>query len=110
MDNEGSCVNVTSDVYREQVIDRFVADVQTFCYVKDIPYEEQVFQQDGAIPHTGRGNLQYIEDVLPGELISRLSDYPYPQRSPDLTPLDAFLWGLLRIDASGTPCITHLKN
>ena len=46
--------------------------------------------------HVGKGNLGYIDSSFPGRLISRNSDYPYPARSPDLTPLDAFLWGMLK--------------
>ena len=39
--------------------------------------------------------LQYIQKLFPDRLVS-CSDYPYPPRSPDLTPPGAFLWGILK--------------
>ncbi|KAJ4429569.1 hypothetical protein ANN_21738 [Periplaneta americana] len=36
------------------------------------------------------------QELFPGRLISRGSDFPYPARSPDLSLCDAFLWGILK--------------
>lgn len=33
---------------------------------------------------------------FPGRLKSRGSDYSYPSNSPDLTPPDAYLWGIIK--------------
>ncbi len=87
--------NMNAHGYRE-ILDRFTGDLQTYCEVYDLDYHEQIFQQDGAPTHTGKGNLQYAEELFPGRLISRLSPYEYPPRSPDLTLPDAFLWGILK--------------
>ena len=98
-DQNGNCVTVTAAVYRDQVIDRFTADLRLLCDEHGIDYAAQIFQQDGAPAHTGRGNLQYLAEVLPGGangLISRFADMPFPPRSPDLTPLDSFLWGFVK--------------
>ena len=102
-DINGRSVTVTSQVYRDQVIDRFLADLQTICEVKGLDYERQVFQQDGATSHTGRGNLGYLMEHLPNELISRFADTTYPPRSPDLTPCDSFLWGHLKENSFRNP-------
>ena len=67
--------------------------------MNDLDYDAQIFQQDGALTHkvtTGKGNLNYAEDLFPGRLESRLYDFTYPPRSPDLTPPAAFLWGILK--------------
>ena len=61
------------------------------------------FQQDGATPHTSRGVLSYLQEVFPGKVISKGGDVPWPPRSPDLSPLDFFLWGHLKATVYGTP-------
>jgi hypothetical protein len=95
-DGNGAPVTVDSVRYREMVIDRFHGDLYAFCDIYGLDFNEQVFQQDGAPPHTGKGNLEYLQHLFPDHLVSRRSEFPYPAYSPDLTPLDAFLWGLLK--------------
>jgi hypothetical protein len=38
----------------------------------------------------------YLDDTLPGRRIGRRGAIEYPPRSPDLTPLDFYLWGTLK--------------
>ena len=95
-DNNGIPVNVNSMIYREQVIDRFNGDLHTFCEIHELDVNDQIFQEDGATAHTGKGNLLYLQQMFPDRLVSRYSDFPYPPRSPDLTLPDAFLWGILK--------------
>ena len=49
------------------------------------------FQQDGAPPH-------YLGEVrgFPGRWIVRAAPIAWPPRSPDLTPMDFFLWGFVK--------------
>lgn len=54
------------------------------------------FQQDGATAHTAELTLQALTQLFPGTLISMGGDILYPPRSPDLSPLDFFLWGYLK--------------
>jgi hypothetical protein len=35
----------------------------------------------------------YLDETLPGQRIGRRGSVEYPPRSPDLTPLDFYLWG-----------------
>ena len=112
-DRHGNNATVTASVYREQVIDRFVGELALFCNVNGIPLEDQWFQQDGATSHIGLGNLGYLEDHFQGQLISRMSAFPYPPRSPDLTPPDFYLWGHLKEFCFRDPMprsIQDLKN
>ena len=51
------------------------------------------FQQDGAPAHNGRAVTDYLSARFPEKLISTYSETPWPARSPDITPLDFFLWG-----------------
>lgn len=54
------------------------------------------FQQDGAPPHYARIVRQYLDEVFPNHWIGRRGPIEWPPRSPDLTPLDFFLWGYLK--------------
>ena len=54
------------------------------------------FKQDGATPHTTRVTLQWLEERFGTRLISRGTHTPRPAHSPDLTPLDFYLWGFLK--------------
>lgn len=58
--------------------------------------EEFYFQQDGAPPHYHRDVRAYLDDNLPGHWIGRRGPIEFPPRSPDLTPLDFYLWGHLK--------------
>ena len=54
------------------------------------------FQQDGAPPHYHLDVRAYLDAVFPDTWIGRRGPTEYPSRSPDLTPMDFFLWGYLK--------------
>lgn len=58
------------------------------------------FQQDGAPPHYSLIVREYLHATFPNRLIARgvvgNISIAWPARSPDLTPLDFFLWGHLK--------------
>jgi hypothetical protein len=58
-----------------------------------IDMDEVYFQQDGATCHTSNASMRVIESYFCDRLISKNM---WPPRSPDLTPPDFFLWGLLK--------------
>jgi hypothetical protein len=58
--------------------------------------ERSYLQQDGAPPHYHRHVRAYLDETLPGRWIGRRGAIKYPPRSPDLTPLDFYLWGTLK--------------
>lgn len=62
----------------------------------DFPDERIWFQQDGAPPHYAVIVRQYLDEVFPNRWIGRRGHLEWPARSPDLTPLDFFLWGYLK--------------
>ena len=51
------------------------------------------FQQDRATCHTANLTKKMLEEVFNTRLISKPK---WPARSPDLTPPDFFLWGMLK--------------
>ena len=54
------------------------------------------FQNYGAPSHYTRHVMQHLNDTFPNRWIGRGSTINWPPRSPDLTPLDFCLWGLMK--------------
>ena len=54
------------------------------------------FQQDGAMCHTAEATLDVLLPVFEDRIISRRGDVIWPPRSCDLTPLDNYLWGVVK--------------
>ena len=57
-------------------------------------YGDELFymQQDGAPPHYHRDIRLYLDRTLPVRGVGRRGAVEYPPRSPDLSPLDFYLW------------------
>ena len=70
------------------------------------------FQQDGAPPHYGIQVRQYLNQLLPDAWIGRRGPVEWPPRSPDLTPLDFYLWGHLKamVYQESIRNVNHLKD
>ena len=85
--------NVTGDTYLE-VLQTFLFD-----YLENVPVHRRqnfFFQQDGAPPHFAVSVRNYLNQTFPGRWIGRRGPVEWPPRSPDLSPLDFFLWGHLK--------------
>jgi hypothetical protein len=70
------------------------------------------WQQDGAPAHFKKSVREYLDVTFPGRWIGRRGPIPWPARSPDLTPMDFFLWGHVKHQVFLTKCqdIDELKN
>ena len=68
--------------------------------------------QDGAPAHTSRMSMEWLENRFPGRLLSNKSEFIWPPRSPDLNPLDFFLWGYMKeeIHRAQPGSITEVKQ
>jgi hypothetical protein len=67
--------------------------------LEDIPLmvrSQMYFQHDGAPPHYSRHVKDYLNETFPNRWLGRGGPVPWPPRSPDLTPLDFFLWGHMK--------------
>ena len=64
---------------------------------------EFFFQQDGAPPHYANEVRNYLNNQFPNKWIGRSGPIEWPPRSPDLTPLDFFLWGYVKSRIYQTP-------
>ena len=54
------------------------------------------FQQDGATPHTAGDVVDWLSQTFGDRFISFRTEREWPPHSPDLNPLDFFLWGHLK--------------
>ena len=60
-------------------------------------YQSQViFQQDSAPPHWGNEVCQFLNETFSDRWIGGDGPIPRPPRSPDIAPLDFFLWGYVK--------------
>ena len=67
--------------------------------LEDIPLmirSQTYFQHDGAPPHYTRHMREYVNGSYPNCWLGRGGPVAWPQRSPDLTPLDYYLWGHMK--------------
>lgn len=59
-------------------------------------YAQIYFQQDGAAPHNALINTQFLNRQFDRRWIGTYGPIRWPARSPDLSPLDFFLWNEIR--------------
>lgn len=95
--------NLTGNLYLnmlEEAIDPLIThelETQVDAEGNSILQEDLLtFQQDGAPPHYFLPVRQWLNDRFPDKWIGRRGPIEWPPRSPDLTPLDFFLWGHLK--------------
>ena len=61
------------------------------------------FQQDGARPHTTPMVQQWLASKFGPRVISNLTDRVWPPKSPDLSPLDYWFWGICLAELRRSP-------
>ena len=109
-------VNVWCGLFIDRIIGPYFFDEETvnqtnfnrLLHDKVIPELEDRqpdvhFQLDGAPPHWGLRVRETLHTAFPGRWIGRDGPIPWPARSPDLTPLDFFLWGYMKTKVFKTP-------
>ncbi|GFU81665.1 DUF4817 domain-containing protein [Trichonephila clavipes] len=85
------------------------------CLIQRGQISNVTFMQDGATSHTANPVktflIQTFTRTFP-RIVSRRCRYPWPPRSPDLTPADFWLWGYLksRVYLSGPLSLLELKD
>ena len=88
----GSVQTLISDRYLNLLKGKFLPAL----YRRKIDINNIWFQQDGATPHTAKHVLEWLHSMFGERLISFKTDKIWPPHSPDLSPLDFFLWGYLK--------------
>jgi hypothetical protein len=69
-----------------------------------------IFQQDGAPAHSTKAITGFLNETFPNSWIGRYGPYNWPARSPDLSPLDFYLWGFLGQKVYNFPKPTSLEE
>ncbi|GFT57783.1 uncharacterized protein TNCV_4865371 [Trichonephila clavipes] len=83
------------------------------CLIQRGQISNVTFMQDGATIHTANPvNAFLIQTFGEDRIVSRRCRYPWPSRSPDLTPEDFWLWVYLksRVNLSGPSSLSELKD
>jgi len=81
--------------------------------LEDIPLATLIamyFQHDGTPSHYSRHLMQHLSDTSPNRGIGRGSTINWPPRSPDLTPLDFCIWGLMKSEVYRKKCVLRSKH
>lgn len=83
--------------------------------LEDIPLlerAEMMWQQDGAPPHNCGRVTEFLNNMFPQYWIGNRGPFLWPARSPDLSPLDYFIWGYLKelVYATQPRDLEDLKN
>ena len=60
---------------------------------------------DGAAPHFSRIARQYLNDHFPGKWIRLNGPVAWSPHSPDLNPIDFYLWSHVKNEVYSTPLI-----
>lgn len=105
-------LNVWAGIFRDQIIGPFFIDgnldgpkylellqEQIVPAIQEIAgdyFHDVWFQQDGAPAHFRTIVRNYLNVVFNNHWIGRRGTIEWPARSPDLSPLDFFLWGYLK--------------
>jgi len=89
--------NLRGDMYLD-MLENTIEPRITEIIENDVNYSENDihFQQDGAPPHYVAPVRQFLDTHFPNQWIGRRGPIEWPPRSPDLSPLDYFLWGHLK--------------
>jgi hypothetical protein len=98
--------NVDGSSYLDLLNDQFWPEVG------HLVEEQQLwFMQDGAPAHWAKLVRNWLDQKFTNRWIGRGGEIAWPPRSPDLTPPDFFLWGLLkdRVYSSKPRTIEDLK-
>lgn len=78
--------------------------------LQDVPFHikrAMWIQHDGAPAHYTLDVRQYLNQKFPNRWIGRGGPVAWPARSPDLNPLDFFLWGYVKSLVYDTPIVTQ---
>lgn len=79
---------ITKENY-QAVFNKFLAQLRQ----RRLRFEDQWFQQDGAAPHRAKSSMETVTEAFGNRVIALGTENKWAPRSPDLSPLDFFLWG-----------------
>lgn len=83
--------NVSGESYVSLLNDEFFPAVRDRADIQDM-----WFQQDGAPAHYSNLARRWLDEKFSNQWMGRRGEVEWPARSPDLTPPDFFLWGVIK--------------
>ena len=106
-DQRGSTVTVNQHNYQEVVL-KFKQEVVS----RNLGVRSAWFMQDGATCHTAISTRETLKKEFGTRIISGKTDFPWSPNSPDLNPLDYFLWGYCKdnVYKDSPRTLTELKR
>ena len=105
--------NMNSQRYINMVVNQIVPSLQQLGYRQGrcgIYFPGLFYIQDGAPCHTSHQSRAVLEQYFPNKVVSRFNTVEWPARSPDLTPLDFWLWGYLKAKVYSNPMPASLND
>lgn len=91
-------IHILNQRLNAQLYEHFLND-RLYEIIGDIPLDIRLrmwYQHDGAPCHNGRNVIMWLNTHYPGRWIGRGGPVNWPARSPDLNPLDFYLWGHMK--------------
>lgn len=89
--------NLNAQRYERLLLDQIIPAIRN---IFPNNFEEIWFQQNGAPPHFGVGPRKILNQIFTRRWIGRRNQNEggedWPPRSPDLSPLDYYLWGYIK--------------
>jgi hypothetical protein len=82
---------VTYDLYLNMLRDTILPQLQ-----RQHGNDDFFFQQDGGPPHYAITVCKFLDEQLTNRWIDRQGPVEWRPRSPDLTPMDFFFWGVVK--------------
>ena len=68
--------------------------------------KQYIFMQDGALSHTAKDSITFLEQQVPKLLMPN----QWPPNSPDLNPMDFSIWSILQANVYRGRIITDIES
>ena len=76
------------------VVMKLISPIAKMYMYRDDEEEFVIFQQDGASAHHSKKVQDWLDIIFEDRWMGRAGPISWSARSPDLTPLDFWLWGI----------------
>lgn len=103
----GPCVlppRLNGEIYLQFLQNAFLDSIE---HLPLATRQHMFFMHDGAPPHFSVAVRNHLNNVYPNRWIGRGGPIAWPPRSPDLTPMDFYLWGHLKTLVYSSPVHTR---
>ena len=108
-DDRGQTVTINAERYRE-IVNQFHGDLTASLTPGQL--RMAWFMQDGATPHTAGATIAHLQQLFNNRVLSLGMPHEWSPHSPDLNPLDFWLWGAAKgaVYADKPETLAHLKQ